>query len=116
MGKRKNGELEAAVLDILWADSTGMTVSELQASFAGTQPAYTTMMTVLGRMEDKGLIVRERRGRSLFIHPMNSRSDFVASTMTAALHGADDVKGVLAAFAGSLDNDELRILRTLVDN
>src|SRR5699024_1236838 len=60
MKRRNNGELENAVLTALWERGEPMAVAELQSAVSAPKPAYTTMMTVLTRMEDKGLITRER--------------------------------------------------------
>ena len=61
------GDLEQAVMEVLWADDTagGLTVREVLDRMARRQLAYTTVMTVLSRLETKGVTTRERDGLSL---------------------------------------------------
>ena len=79
MKRRNNGELENAVLTALRERGAPMAVAELQSAVSAPKPAYTTMMTVLTRMEDKGLITRERVSRSLMISPVRSQAATAAS-------------------------------------
>lgn len=116
MKRRNNGELENAVLTALWERGEPMAVTELQADVSPPKPAYTTMMTVLTRMEDKGLINRERVSRSLMISPVRSQAVTAASEMSRTLRGSSDSHEVLMSFVGSLDDDEVEVLRTFVSD
>lgn len=116
MKRRSNGELENAVLTALWENGEPMSVAELQAGVSAPKPAYTTMMTVLTRMEDKGLISRERVSRSLMISPVRSQAVTAASEMSRTLHGSADSHEVLMSFVGSLDDDEIEVLRSYVSD
>lgn len=60
------GALETEVMDAIWASATPVSVKEvLEALNRGrARPlAYTTVMTVLGRLEAKGSLTRTRAGR-----------------------------------------------------
>ena len=60
------GPLERQVMAVLWGAENAMTVREvLQTINEGRrQPlAYTTVMTTLVRLNDKGLVLRAREGR-----------------------------------------------------
>lgn len=116
MKRRNNGELENAVLTALWDRGEPMSVSELQAGVSPPKPAYTTMMTVLTRMEDKGLISRERVSRTLMISPVHSQVVTAASEMSRTLRGSTDSHEVLMSFVGSLDDDEIEVLRSFVSD
>lgn len=115
MRRRSNGELENAVLTALWDQGHAMSVVELQAAVPAPTPAYTTMMTVLTRMDDKGLVVRERVSRSLMISPARSQAVTAASQMSRALRESGDSHEVLMSFVGSLDDGEIEILRSFMD-
>ena len=114
MKRRNNGELENAVLTALWERGEPMSVAQLQSAVSAPKPAYTTMMTVLTRMEGKGLITRERVSRSLMISPVRSQAATAASRMSQTLRDSTDSREVLMSFIGSLDDDEIEVLRSFV--
>jgi predicted transcriptional regulator len=59
------GSLELEVMDILW-QRPGLNVREVQAALrANAHPlAYTTVMTILGRLTEKGWLEHTKRGRA----------------------------------------------------
>jgi predicted transcriptional regulator len=60
------GTLEREVMETLWAASASLSVrAVLDRLNDGRQPplAYTTVMTVLSRLSEKKIVVRERAGR-----------------------------------------------------
>ena len=63
MERRANGELEAAVLEFLWAIGEPSTPGQVHDAVA-PDLAYTTVMTVLNRLHSKEALERERRGRA----------------------------------------------------
>lgn len=58
MAKRAFGELEHAILNILKKSGNRMTVKEV-FRIIGQENKYTTIMTVMHRMTEKGLLARE---------------------------------------------------------
>ncbi len=63
------GELQLAVLDHLLRLGEG-TVYDLQAQFEKKkQPRYTTLLTVLRSLEDKGLVTHTKRERQFVFRP-----------------------------------------------
>ncbi len=60
------GSLESQVMGVLWAAGKPVTVREaLDALNEGRTPplAYTTVLTVMSRLADKGALARTTRGR-----------------------------------------------------
>lgn len=55
---RSLGGLEAELLEALWAADEPLGVRELSSMLAGPPRAYTTVVTVLTRLVDKGLLER----------------------------------------------------------
>ncbi|GEL16736.1 BlaI/MecI/CopY family transcriptional regulator [Pseudonocardia asaccharolytica] len=108
------GELERAVMDVLWAASTPLTAREVQDGLGSRELATTTVLTVLGRLERKALVTRTRDGRAHHYRPVASREDHVAELMRDALDGAPDRGAVLARFLGSIPPDERAALRDLL--
>ena len=107
------GELERAVMDRLWSADGTLTAREVQDAL-DSDLATTTVLTVLGRLERKGLVTRERDGRAHRYRAVSSREDHVAELMRDALDGAPDRGAVLARFLGSIPPDERARLRDLL--
>ena len=58
------GDLERAIMDVLWDTDTSLTVREVSARLTERNLAHTTVMTVLDRLAKKGFARRERDGRA----------------------------------------------------
>ena len=64
-GWRPLGDLERAVMEQLWKASEPQTVRSVHAALSAQRHlAYTTIMTVLRRLADKGLVVAYRGERA----------------------------------------------------
>ena len=114
---RHRGELEAAVMSVLWESSTGLTAQDVRAAFDSPQPAITTIITVLDRLRHKQLVGRTSApGRSHVFSPTRSRDEDVALTMTSALEATPDRTLALMRFAGSLSESDREFLRRAIDN
>jgi predicted transcriptional regulator len=75
------GELELAVMDVIWERGI-ITVREVLEALMETRPlAYTTVMTVMSRLADKGLLVADKQGKTYHYRPAQSRAEFEAQTV-----------------------------------
>jgi predicted transcriptional regulator len=112
---RRLGELERAVMDLLWAAPGGSTAQEiverLAARDGGSELAATTVLTVLDRLRRKDFVDRERAGRAHRYRAVSSRDDVVAASMLAALETTDDRRSALVRFAGAVSPEEAALLR-----
>lgn len=111
------GDLERAVLDVLWGleDGASASVREVHTAIAKDRDvAYTTVMTVLDRMHDKQLVTRESEGRAYLYQARASRGDLTAEYMRATLTdiGSGDKAGALVAFVSEASEAEREALRT----
>jgi predicted transcriptional regulator len=117
MARRQRGELENQVLRVLWAADGPSTPGDVQAALGDESGlAYTTVMTILVRLWQKGLLSRERAGRGYAYRPVESQDERVASRMRGLLADAGDRSAALAGFVSSLPPDELDDLRRLLDD
>ena len=115
MTRRQRGELENQVLQALWAADGPRTPNDVLAALGDEHGlAYTTVMTILVRLWQKGLVTRERAGRGYAYRPVESRDERVASRMRELLADAGDRSAALAGFVSSLPPDELHDLRRLL--
>jgi predicted transcriptional regulator len=104
------GDLERKVMNVLWDDpNRGLTVRQVAERLPGY--AYTTVLTVLDRLEDKGLVNRTKDGRAFSYRAAGSRGDFTAQLMREALEGSCDREAVLVRFAQTVGPDEADSLR-----
>jgi len=93
-----------------------MTAREVAAALSGRRSlAYTTVLTVLDRLERKGLVRRLRDGRAHHYAPMASRAAYVAELMLEALGSASDRDAVLMHFADQVSGEEAEVLRRALD-
>lgn len=113
--RRSLGALEHEVLSQLWVTDDPATPAEVLDAL-DTDLAYTTIMTVLSRLWQKGLVTRERRGRAYAYAPSLTEADLTAQRMQDALRAASDRKAALTGFARSLSAREARSLRALLDS
>ncbi len=67
MAKLGRGELEARVMDVLWDHGAAMTPREVHDLITTSRRplAYTTVMTILVRLWEKGMLERELVGTRL---------------------------------------------------
>jgi BlaI family transcriptional regulator, penicillinase repressor len=72
-------ELEAEIMEEVWAagEATVHTVRDALNARSGKQRAYTTVMTVMSRLSSKGLLMKERRGRSDRYVATMSRAEYM---------------------------------------
>jgi predicted transcriptional regulator len=112
--RRTRSELERDVMTALAAGGQPMTLEQVRERLDG-KVMCTTVMTVLGRLSDKGLTRREQVGRSFVYTALGTQAQLTASRMRQLLDTGDDPAAVLAWFAGMLTPDEGRLLGRLVE-
>jgi predicted transcriptional regulator len=106
------GELEAAVMDVLWQHDEPLRVREVLAELAPRRTlAYTTVMTVLDNLHRKGWVTRELDGRAFLYRPVASREVVTARALRDLLDASEDVDAVLLHFARSVSEHESAVLR-----
>ncbi|HEX8627274.1 MAG TPA: BlaI/MecI/CopY family transcriptional regulator [Catenuloplanes sp.] len=105
------GELERAVLDVLWDRGTPASVREVAEALHERGLAYTTVMTVLDRLAGKGMVERERAGRAWSYRPAATREAYIAQLMLDALDLAGSRDAALVRFARSVTGTEAEVLR-----
>lgn len=113
VARRGMGELESAVMGELWKAGRPLTPSEVRDGL-GSDLAYTTVMTILARLWEKGLTRRERRGRAYAYRTTMSEEELVAQRMRAALERTSDREKTLARFVDQLSSKDERALRRIL--
>ncbi len=70
--KRIFGELEQQVLHVI-DEQKAATVKQVQEALGG-QDAYTTIMTVMSRLAEKGELSREKQGRQYYYYSISKEA------------------------------------------
>jgi predicted transcriptional regulator len=106
------GDLERSVMDVLWDTEGWLTAREVASRLHHDRDlAYTTVLTVLERLERKGFVRRQRAARAHRYASANSREAVVAEAMLEALGAAGDRSSALVQFVGAVTAEEAEILR-----
>src|SRR2546423_12188230 len=101
------GDLEAAIMDVMWRRGEQTTVRQVMLELATTRPvAYTTVMTVMDTLHRKGFLRREMTGRAWCYRPSASREEYTARLMRDALDEAGDQRAALAHFVAGMSEVE----------
>lgn len=117
--EREVGPLQMQILGLL-AEDAGLGVAEVQQRLAssGHEVAYTTVMTVLSRLYERGLVRRERDGKR-YLYQSLKRTARAKTRILQRVHRALFKEGRLAPIAalveGELSRSELEQLRQLID-
>ncbi|MER5519543.1 BlaI/MecI/CopY family transcriptional regulator [Streptomyces sp. NPDC002763] len=112
-GRRARGELESDVLAALWAAPGPQTAREVRGQLPGDL-AYTTVLTILSRLHDKGMLVRHREGRGYAYEPARDEASHTAQRMHSLLAGGSDREAVLARFVSELSEQDEHLLHQIL--
>src|SRR3954451_10639692 len=110
---------EAKIMEEVWRQGEATVRQVLEASNKGSkQRAYTTVMTIMNRLDKKGLLKRRRHGRTDVYIPKMTREEYRERRAQAEIGALVDEFGdlALAHFARqveALDRERLRDLRRL---
>lgn len=111
--RRSAGELESEVLATLWATEAPLSPAEIQEQLDGDL-AYNTVHTILKRLYDKGLVLRDVNGRRGAYRPARNAAELTAEAMHHALDRGPDPIGALQHFISGLTPQEEQALRHLL--
>jgi predicted transcriptional regulator len=109
------GELERAIMEVLWDSDEALTVRQVSARLTERNLAHTTVMTVLDRLAKKGFAKRQRDGRAWRYCPAATRETYVTELMLTALEQTGDRSAALTRFAQSVSGVEADVLRDALD-
>jgi len=119
-GRRTAGRLEQDVYQAVRSAGSGGATAAAVIATVDPALAYTTVVTTLSRLLDRGVLSRERVGRAA-VYLVAGDSGAVVATSTARrmhrlLAAAPDRSGALAHFVAGLGpEDEARLVRLLAE-
>nr|WP_308309729.1 BlaI/MecI/CopY family transcriptional regulator [Streptomyces sp. CHD11] len=108
---RPLGELEDAVMTRVWKWNRPVTVREVLEDLRKERSiAYTTVMTVLDNLHQKGWVRREAEGRAYRYEAVSTRAAYAAALMNEAWSQSDNPAAALVAFFGMMSEEQRRAL------
>ena len=115
-GVRGFGELEAAIMDQVWAAGRPVLVREIHDGLRPErEPAYNTVLTVVEILYRKGWLARDKDGRAYRYRPTASREDYTAGLMGEVFDTSTDRLATLRLFMERIDPAEADELRAMLD-
>ncbi len=110
-------ERELDVMDVLWTHGSG-TVAEVQEAVEDDL-AYTTILTILRTLEQKGYVDHEKEGRAYRYLPLvertEARTSHLKRLMGNLFQGSPELMVTQLVSDRSLSKEELERLRKLLD-
>jgi predicted transcriptional regulator len=109
------GDLEAVIMDRVWARGGPVTVRDLFDELATERTiAYTTVMSTMDNLHRKGWLVRVRDGKAYQYTATASREEYSARLMREALADGGDAEAVLSHFVSQIGSGESEALRSVL--
>lgn len=100
------GELESEIMAIIWRESNYISVKEVTVQLQKKRKiAYTTVMTIMGRLVDKGILKRTIEGKAFQYKSAYSRERFLSKVTKQMIKNLVSSFGesAIAHFAQELD-------------
>ena len=140
-GRRAAGALEAAILGVLWNAPGPLSPGEVREVLAqngatrdpnpnsgvdagatgatdsdgdGSALSYSTVVTILTRLHEKGSLSRERDGRAYRYAPVSDEAGLAARRLSQLLDRSADREAVLSRFVADLSAGDEVLLRSLL--
>jgi predicted transcriptional regulator len=112
---RPLGELEDSVMTRVWKWNRPVTVREVLEDLQQERSiAYTTVMTVLDNLHQKGWVRREAEGRAYRYEAVSTRAAYAAALMNDAWSQSDNPAAALVAFFGMMSEEQRQALTDAV--
>ena len=110
------GDLEASIMDVVWATGTPVRVREVSDQLNKERPlAFNTVQTVMENLFHKGWLARRKNGRAYWYEAVRSRDDYVGQLLNEALSISPDPAATLVRLVGGMDPAEIASLRAALD-
>lgn len=114
------GDLEVAIMDVVWNTEETTVRDVYDALKVKRELAYTTVMTVMSRLAEKGLLKKTKSGTAFLYSPVYSRDDFTQSTVKKVISEllGDFATPTLSQFVEALgdgDPDKMDELAKLIE-
>lgn len=105
------GPLEAAVMEIMWDKQEASVRDVYETLRLKRDIAYTTVMTIMGRLAEKGMLNKQKEGVAYLYCPAFTRDEFTKSMVGEILDGLfeDYADAAISHFIHRVKEDEDKI-------
>lgn len=114
MTRRPDGAFERDVLRVLWACDHPLLPGEINDRLDAGY-AYTSVATILTRLQAKGLVIRTPAGRAYAYEAVVDEPDLAVRRISELLDSSSDRAQVLTRFIGGLPPREVDAIMALLD-
>ncbi len=116
----KLGDLELQILNVLWARGGAATVREVLEALPGSpKPVYTTVLTMMRLMHEKGYLDRNEQGRahiySARLREQRIKRGLVRTLINTAFRGSAEALLVRLLEEEKLSQEELMRIRAMIE-
>ncbi len=112
------GELESEVMNIIWQQKTAISVKQVVIILQKRRKiAYTTVMTIMNRLVEKGLLKQENSDTKAFLYPpVYSKRQFLSKTAREIIKNVVSKFGdtAIAHFANEVDKIPIEKRKKLI--
>jgi predicted transcriptional regulator len=116
---RKFGELELQILNVLWERGPSRVREVLDALLVRPRPAYTTVLTMMRLMHEKGYLDRRQQGRAHVYHAKlregPTKRSLLRQLVGTAFRGSAEAAVVGLLEDEALSGGELARIKKLID-
>jgi predicted transcriptional regulator len=114
MTRRPDGALETDVLRVLWAADKPLLPGEINERLNAGY-AYTSVATILTRLQAKGLVARSPAGRAYAYQAAVDEAGLAVRRISELLDASSDRAKVLSRFIDGLSPREAKAIRSILD-
>ena len=119
MSKKKLGDLQLAIMRVLWEAREASAAEVHRALWDARGLAPTTIATMLVKMERKGVVTHRAEGRKYLYHPVVSEAEVTRSMVgqLAERLFEGDVPALVSHLLSEheIDHDELADLKAMIE-
>lgn len=115
MARRPDGALEHDVLRVLWDADRPLLPAEINERLDAGY-AYTSVATILTRLQAKGLVTRTASGRAFAYAAAVDEPGLAVRRIGELLDATSDRSQVLSRFIGALSPREAKAIRAMLDD
>lgn len=117
--KQVLGDLEADIMECVWAKGHCTVRDVYEHLLKAKELAYTTVMTVMGRLFEKEMLVRVQEGNTYLYHAAMSREEYTARVVGEVLDAllnthSEQTISHLVNRLGEVDADRLSKLEQVI--
>lgn len=85
------GKLEKQIMEILWERGESTVRGLLETHGNIQEYSYSTLITVMNRMSDKGLLTKRKEGKTFFYKPAYSKAELLDIVSKKVINGISEL-------------------------